>query len=574
MSLSFVGNANVAGGEVNRMASRKYSVKGRRYQDSDDRREERDDGVDRRDDLEERGQSDDRRDESADSVSSADSGDSQEDERLEDHLPPADNYEQRADSDDMSDSNGDGISDRGIPVDEEGNAEQVGEDEFEDEEEPEDYDKFLRNLHFALRHHPILFDILARNARMAEDEAAMMAQGGDDAGGGEYVSEEVGDSEGEPVDESGVAEPNVVPEDEGGDEGSPDDRLTPEQIDELQERLRMEQAMGGGLIEEPKPGGPPGGIGPDVQPIEEPVDRLDQPEGASGNPVQSSGGSGGRKYFIGRTVRGVAGALAGRYIGSGIGEMAFGGEGGSEAMKQGAKLIGTGLGGGVGFFYGKGGKSKKYAPSGVASSGKMNDNQLNVGAAPKLGGAAGGKSMGSGPVKMQGSDSPLTYQAAVKNLLGRLNRVESELKRKDKEIESLKFVNSYGHSKLLVYQLQLQGVKALSDPEKAERMVQYMATLDPESRVAYADEIATHWEKDPVLAEAVSGVPSDDFVTVYQGHVEGSDPVSDHRAMPVGGMERVLQFMRSPEGKKMQREGRTFEEIKQYALGQTPLQNG
>jgi hypothetical protein len=134
---------------------------------------------------------------------------------------------------------------------------------------------------------------------------------------------------------------------------------------------------------------------------------------------------------------------------------------------------------------------------------------------------------------MQARRGPLTYQARLAALEGRVQSLErgntdlaAKLARKESEF--------------LVYQLQLEGMKALAQPESASKLVDRLATMPPAQRYAYVSEIRSCWERDANLSYAMLGAPVGAMVPVSQAPSElGSRSAISERQLDV-----ALRYLR------------------------------
>jgi hypothetical protein len=147
---------------------------------------------------------------------------------------------------------------------------------------------------------------------------------------------------------------------------------------------------------------------------------------------------------------------------------------------------------------------------------------------------------------MQSRRVPLTYQARLAALEGRVHGLErgnndlsSKLARKECEF--------------LVYQLQLEGMKALAKPEDAAKLVDRLATMPAAQRNAYVAEIRSCWEKDANISYSMLGAPVGPMVPISESPAESGSrrPISERQ------LDVALRYMRE--------HARGWTEAEQYA---------
>jgi len=134
---------------------------------------------------------------------------------------------------------------------------------------------------------------------------------------------------------------------------------------------------------------------------------------------------------------------------------------------------------------------------------------------------------------MQELRAPLTYQARLAALEGRVQSLEqgntdlaAKLARKECEF--------------LVYQLQLEGMKALAKPEDAAKLVDRLAETPAAGRQVYIAEIRSCWEKDANISYAMLGAPVGPMVPISASPAEGGSgrPISERQ------LDVALRYMR------------------------------
>lgn len=150
---------------------------------------------------------------------------------------------------------------------------------------------------------------------------------------------------------------------------------------------------------------------------------------------------------------------------------------------------------------------------------------------------------------------PVAYQAALQYMENRLSSVEAFAVEKDREIARLQAVNARKDSELIVYQLQLEGFKAIADPRDAETLTRHLASLSSNDRQAKVQEIVACWERDSSLAYAAQGAPTGDFLPVSREQAESRQAATfDDSKLDV-----ALRYMRANPGK-------AWEECQAYAM--------
>lgn len=158
---------------------------------------------------------------------------------------------------------------------------------------------------------------------------------------------------------------------------------------------------------------------------------------------------------------------------------------------------------------------------------------------------------------MQNNQVPVAYQAAFqmleRKMEQRLGALENRSKKKDAEIQKLQRVNAVRESELLVYQLQMEGVKAVADPSNAQALTEHLASLPPEHRQLKVDEIRSHWEKDASVAYAARGAPVGGYV-----HVDENGVSQRSNSFDESKLETALAYMRQT--------NKPWEECMQYAM--------
>ena len=160
------------------------------------------------------------------------------------------------------------------------------------------------------------------------------------------------------------------------------------------------------------------------------------------------------------------------------------------------------------------------------------------GAGAAIGAGLGG---GAGLMTSQNDQVPVAYQAAFAKQERRLAAIEKNLGAKDQEIANLKAVNARKDSEFVVYQLMGEGYTALSTPEQAEQMVQFLASLPESQRALKVREIRANYHKDASLAYQAQGAPVGGWLPVTQERVES--PKSS--VFDEAKQAKALRYMRS-----------------------------
>ncbi len=152
---------------------------------------------------------------------------------------------------------------------------------------------------------------------------------------------------------------------------------------------------------------------------------------------------------------------------------------------------------------------------------------------------------------MQDFRAPITYQARLAALEGRVQSLEqgntdlaTKLARKECEF--------------LVYQLQLEGMKALAKPEDAAKLVDRLAAMPASERQSYVAEIRSCWEKDANISYSMLGAPVGPMVPISASSAEAGSgrPISERQ------LDTALRYMRE--------HGCGWAEAEQYARSNHP----
>ena len=181
---------------------------------------------------------------------------------------------------------------------------------------------------------------------------------------------------------------------------------------------------------------------------------------------------------------------------------------------------------------------KQYEASRIAAQGQpAHDAKPNPPEMPKPGESEDSddedESDDPGAAAMQSHRAPLTYQARLAALEGRVQGLErgntdltAKLARKECEF--------------LVYQLQLEGMKALAKPDDAAKLVDRLTAMPSTQRHAYVAEIRSCWEKDANISYAMLGAPVGPMVPISESPAETGSrrPISERQ------LDVALRYMR------------------------------
>ena len=212
-----------------------------------------------------------------------------------------------------------------------------------------------------------------------------------------------------------------------------------------------------------------------------------------------------------------------------------------------------------------------------------------------LAGAGIGAGLGGGAALMsQNNESPQTYagtpgdeamnevlvqyQEAINNLTtevaGMKRQFASEIKAVKAESAAAKSQlaavaqrEAAKDVQLILYQFDEAGVVATSvkNPEKREAVKKHLLALPADQRRLKANEILSEWAKDESMAYQNHSI-NDEFLEVYQGPAATGTGTNKEGLLDKDGFAKVTAFLRTDHGKRLQREGKSFDEIKQYAL--------
>lgn len=127
---------------------------------------------------------------------------------------------------------------------------------------------------------------------------------------------------------------------------------------------------------------------------------------------------------------------------------------------------------------------------------------------------------GIGAVTNMSNEVPVAYQAHIKKLEKRVATAEAAKAVQQQQIAQLYQINAIKESELVVYQLQLEGVKGLATPEDAQSLAYHLASLSPNDRQLKVNEIRNFWEKDSTVAYAAQGAPVGSFLRVTEEPAE------------------------------------------------------
>jgi hypothetical protein len=132
------------------------------------------------------------------------------------------------------------------------------------------------------------------------------------------------------------------------------------------------------------------------------------------------------------------------------------------------------------------------------------------------------------PVQTAPAATPAPVPIPIE-IQGRLTALEAANAASTRALTEVNGVLARKEAEFLVYQLQLEGVKALAKAEDARALIEKLAAMPKDQRDIYVGEIRLRWEKDLTLPFQMAGAPVGPMIPVAASTTPAKTTDEQHR---------------------------------------------